>query len=212
MLAEAGAGLDCVLVGAGPEYGPPIGLSDRAGCGVRLAQRPPGLAFGGTGPDGDAKSSRNCMGLRHPPGPPRRWVRVSASGPRTASTGPSALCSTRRRAWCLRRDLAVRRNTVRERVPPDRPGPGRPHCRPGRPWDVPRRSHEGVAIKNPGHSRSRTALTQEDTRSPHRREANAARKAPRKTRIPRPERFCLGTPGGAGGTRTHGRRIMSPLL
>ncbi|EFE74243.1 predicted protein [Streptomyces filamentosus NRRL 15998] len=34
----------------------------------------------------------------------------------------------------------------------------------------------------------------------------------RETPIPRSERFCLGTLGGAGGTRTHGRRIMSPLL
>jgi hypothetical protein len=36
-------------------------------------------------------------------------------------------------------------------------------------------------------------------------------KRPRKTRFPRSERFCLGLLGGAGGTRTHGRRIMSPL-
>ncbi len=46
--------------------------------------------------------------------------------------------------------------------------------------------------------------------TPVRRPPHAKR--PQKTRFPRPERFCLGTLGGAGGTRTHGRRIMSPLL
>lgn len=45
----------------------------------------------------------------------------------------------------------------------------------------------------------------EASRSPHLGAANAARESPRKTRIPRPERFGLGTPGGAGGTRPHKR-------
>lgn len=45
----------------------------------------------------------------------------------------------------------------------------------------------------------------EASRSSHLGAANAARESPRKTRIPRPERFGLGTPDGAGGTRTHKR-------
>ncbi|MEU0128951.1 hypothetical protein [Streptomyces sp. NPDC006289] len=42
----------------------------------------------------------------------------------------------------------------------------------------------------------------EGPRSPHPRTAKAAGKTPPKTRLPRSERFCLGMPGGAGGTRT----------
>lgn len=47
---------------------------------------------------------------------------------------------------------------------------------------------------------------------PRKGEARTPRETPLQSRFPRSERFCLGTLGGAGGTRTHGRRIMSPLL
>lgn len=45
-------------------------------------------------------------------------------------------------------------------------------------------------------------------RLPHHSEANASPNRPLRPHLRRSERFF----GGAGGTRTHGRRIMSPLL
>lgn len=63
----------------------------------------------------------------------------------------------------------------------------------------------GVRCKRPGQTRLNALTRCGSECGTARRAASTARKRPRNTRFPRSERFCLGKPGGAGGTRTQKR-------
>ncbi len=135
-------------------------------------------------PRGQASSPLRPSGIPSP----EDWSR-HVDRPRATSPSPTAL----RRA--------------------ERPGKGTTWCCG---WDaggiLPRRSHGVVDAKPQVQAlRSSSSLCADRVRHTTVRRTPHA-KHPRKTRFPRSKPFCLGMLGGAGGTRTHGRRIMSPLL